>query len=372
MNIPSSQHSEERNVSITYFITNQDGNQSLTVFGPNGSWQKPVAGTHPNFGTLVSYLTGTPSDAYNEEYIRGLVDPTIGVGKILKEHFGDRVAFDLHYLHLDGRRLEGPAARAIVNRMLSGDQEWVRFVRFLVNLDSNPSKRAQDATWQWVEKNGLTITEDGRFLGYKAVQNDGFSSSAGPNNYVNGELYRDGAETTVPHEIGSVISKRRADVDDTPGGGCSTGLHVGTESYARGFAPRLMTVAVNPRDVVSAPDNDLEWKIRVCEYEVVSLADPAQFAGTSYDLQDTPLEDQRSLVEVLGEETDAITEPSVDLVTPPKGTGLLGRVVLRDWARVNPGLRKDLHSGMGHSEVARKYSQITTESSVRRYRKSID
>ena len=358
-----------------FTLTNRDGEATLSVIGD--SFEKIVASTHPNYATLVTYFANTPEDQHDEEYVRGLVDPTVGIGRVLKEHFGDRLTFDLHHLYLDGAKINGALASLVKNRLLSADQDWLRFAKFLVNLDSNPSYKAQQAVWQWVEANGLTITEDGRFLGYKAVLEDGLSSSAGPNNYVNGVLINNGDTCRVPHEIGSVISKKRADVDDTPGGGCSVGLHVGTLEYATGFAPRLMTVAVNPADVVSAPDYDLTYKIRVCKYEVISLADPKQFESTSYDLQpeieDNDDEQARAQEEFERADAEAFDlEPEDDgEVTEPDAQEPSRDLTLAENAALVPDLKADLHDPkIGHKPLAAKWSHLTSEASVRRYRKS--
>lgn len=439
-----------------YTITNRDGQATLSVIADD--FEKVVPSSHPNYAALVTYFANTPESEHDEDHVRGLVDPTVGIGRVLQEHFGDRLTYDLHHLYLDGAKMDGTLASLVKQRLMSADQDWLRFAKFLVNLDSNPSYRAQQAVWKWVEANGLTITEDGRFLGYKAVQDDGKSSSAGPNNYVNGVLLNDGESCRVPHEIGSVISKKRADVDDSPGGGCSVGLHVGTYTYAKDFAPVLMTVAVNPRDVVSADQSAHDVKIRVCEYEVVSLnEDKVDFIGktTSSDL------DQPALQEVTGEpatpwkvvefdnlgttvlesfetreaaeealegyvedepegdydvqhvdaegivsdpedvEEDAETVreiPTLDeddfegyveedededileaqtLVVTVDGSPVTLSVpdkentTLSDWADLNPPLKADLHDPkQGHKPVARKWADITSEASVRRYRNS--
>lgn len=417
-------------------ITNRDGQQTLSVIGED--FEKVVPFGHPNFNGLVDYLMNHPE--HDEDYVRGLVDPTVGIGKRLQAEFGNRVTFDLHHVFLDGQKVEGTLARlgeVIKTNLLAGGEDWVRFVRFLVNLDNNPSKRAKEAVWKWIEANGLTVTEDGRFLGYKAVLDNGLSSSSGPMNYVNGVLLNEGKRCQVPHEVGSVISKKRADVDDTPGGGCSVGLHVGTEAYARGFAPRLMTVAIDPADVVSVPDSNLEWKIRVCRYEVISLADPKQFESLSYDLHQDESDDEdaaggewkvvehdglgttvletfdseeaaeeayASWVEsnpegdfdVVGPALDAIEEPEdrIPGTTTPKpeeepadqddasdplveDSMASGKVepskdlTLAENAALVEDLRTDLHNpSLGHKPLARKWAHLTTEASVRRYRKS--
>lgn len=347
-----------------YTITNRDGQSTLSIIADD--WQKVVPNNHPNYANLVTYFATTPEAEHDDDYVRGLVDPTLAIGNALREAFGDRLTFDLHHLYLDGLKVSGALGTHIKARLQSADQDWLRFARFLINLDENPSSRAQQAVWRWVEKNGLTITEDGWFLGYKAVENDGFSKSAGPNNYIDGVLYGEPDESVrVPHEIGSVISKKRSDVDDTPGGGCSVGLHVGTLTYATKFAPRLMTVAVNPRDVVSAPDSNLEYKIRVCQYEVVSMADPEQFASTSYDVHPDWEEDllnSTTLVEGEGVDLDV----DLDL--------RYGSLAEAEQAKDKRVLKILRNKRMGHKPAARALYEFvdTTESSIRRWRKAHD
>lgn len=457
---------------VQFFATNRDGEQSMTVFGSD--WQKPVAGTHPNFGSLLEYLLRTPEAEHDEEYVRGLVDPTVGIGRALQEFFGDRVTFDLHHIRVDGLPMNGPLAQEVKRRMLAVDQDWSRLAKFMVRLEENPSKSAKEAVWAWVEKHGVTITEDGCIVGYKGLvngqdaitgeRNIPVSYHAGPNNFINGKYYGEpGVSYNVPHRLGSTISKRRADVDDDNSLACSTGLHVGAYSYAKTFGENredgarystmgrmadslpnstFALVTFDPADVVSVPaDGTADWKIRVSKYTVTEFLDevkdvlkdmpsydvkqPAPFIpesekarqeeqppvgefvapepsderkAVSSDLEHLDAEERvvydaarkgglshaEALDAVLDTpygtdqpDVDAVAVESVgtdlaDLVEPTQGTGLLGRVVLRDWAKVNPGLARDLaDSSQGHKAVARKYADITTEASVRRYRKTL-
>lgn len=410
------------NSNITWTVTERPGSETtVSVFAD--TFERTIPQSHTTYRDVVNYLVDTAPEDRDEEVLRRLTDPLLVIRDRVSR-ITDRVTFDdnLSVLRFDGVPINSALAARIKERLRAGDTSALKpLLRFLVNLEENPSSRAKEATYGWVERHGLTVTKDGHFLGYKAVQEDGFSSSAGPNNFVNGVLYKDGAHTTVPHEVGSVISKRRADVDDAPGGGCSTGLHVGTLSYAVSFAPRLMIVKVNPRDVVSAGDSDLEWKIRVCEYEVVSLATPGVLEdGVFHNRADrhkalSRLDaEQRRVYDGLRREgkghvaalheaenpvhpeipdavvNEADVEPAQEtreevveagrgdssprpLVEPERGTGLLGRKVLRDWAEVNPSLKADLENlSLGHKEIGRKYSDVTSEASVRRYRKSLD
>ena len=68
------------------------------------------------------------------------------------------------------------------------------------------------------------------------------------------------------------IEVRRWDVDDNRQNGCSYGLHVGSLDYAQGFAQgQVVVVKVNPKDVVSVPEDCGCQKCRVCAYKVVDV-----------------------------------------------------------------------------------------------------
>jgi hypothetical protein len=150
--------------------------------------------------------------------------------------------------------------------MMADGFKFDHMVKFLENLMQNPSKRAVDETYWFLENYGLPITDDGCFLAYKAVRNDYTDIYSGK--FFNG--------------IGGVVSMPRNMVDDNYGIDCSNGLHVGALDYVvqyghfkKGEAPvaggnRLLIVKVNPKDVVSVPKYEGHTKMRVCEYTVVS------------------------------------------------------------------------------------------------------
>jgi hypothetical protein len=115
----------------------------------------------------------------------------------------------------------------------------------------------------------MTVTEDGDLLAYKGVNVDGTSVHAGYG-IVNGEEFE---HANLPNEVGSVIEIPRSMVDTNRGAACSVGLHVGDYSYASSFARRLLTVVVNPRDVVSVPSDSEDRKVRVARYTVIGIAE---------------------------------------------------------------------------------------------------
>ena len=76
---------------------------------------------------------------------------------------------------------------------------------------------------------------------------------------------------TIRNNIGDVVTMPRNAVEDDPKVACHVGLHVGSFSYANGFGRHLLTVKVDPADVVSVPEDHGNQKMRVCAYTVVEV-----------------------------------------------------------------------------------------------------
>jgi len=151
-----------------------------------------------------------------------------------------------------------PLRNALTDRILRLMNEgfpFGPFVKFLENLMLNPSKRSVDQLYNFLEHQGLPITEDGCFLAYKRVQDDW-------SDFHSGKLF---------YKIGSVVELPRNQVDDDPDSACSTGLHAGALSYVSGFnsGGHLIIVKIHPRDCVSVPKDANCTKLRTCRLEVV-------------------------------------------------------------------------------------------------------
>lgn len=146
---------------------------------------------------------------------------------------------------------------------------------FLGNLMENPSRRALNELYGFLEHRNMPITEDGCFLAYKAVK----------------ENYLDKYSGTFDNSVGAINEMPRNQVDDDCGRTCSVGFHVGALAYAGPggafYSPgdKVMIVKVNPRDAVSVPIDHSAQKLRVCRYEVVGEYDkPLDDAfDTSFD-----------------------------------------------------------------------------------------
>lgn len=153
---------------------------------------------------------------------------------------------------------------------------WKSYVTFLDNLHQNVNEDIRKQLFRWMEYenqagNGFGITEDGCIVGYKGC--DG--TVLEPKSKFTGKAIVDGVEFdgSIPNKVGSVIQMPRSAVQYDPQVGCSVGLHVGTRDYAVRWAPILLLVKVNPRDVVSVPYEVESQKMRVCEYTVLEVTD---------------------------------------------------------------------------------------------------
>jgi hypothetical protein len=162
-------------------------------------------------------------------------------------------------------------------------------VNFLDNLMENPSMQSQTELYDFLEHQYLPITEDGHFLAYKAVRNDYMDKYAG----------------TFDNRVGSICEMRRAKVDDNRGVGCSQGLHAGALNYVASYGSvdsgdKIVIVKINPKDVVSVPNDCNCEKLRTCRYEVVGeyqgeLLKPlykSEFSEDNYDDEEEALYDE--------------------------------------------------------------------------------
>jgi hypothetical protein len=157
---------------------------------------------------------------------------------------------------VDGETISSVVADRIINFLADGI-DCLPIFKFITRLQLNPSKRAVDELYTFLEHKHLPLTETGTFLAYKAVRNDFTDKHTGK--FFNG--------------VGEVLSMPRNKVDDDKNVGCSYGFHAGTLEYASNFAcgsDKLVLVEIDPADVVSIPTDCEFQKLRTCRYKVVA------------------------------------------------------------------------------------------------------
>ncbi len=127
-------------------------------------------------------------------------------------------------------------------------------IAFLENLYQNPSTRAINELYGFLEYGKLPITEDGHFLAYKRVNDD----------------YTSVHDSKTKNNIGLTVSMPRDKVNADSSQTCSSGLHLCSHEYINNYSgSRILILKVNPRDVVSIPIDYNDTKARACQYEII-------------------------------------------------------------------------------------------------------
>ena len=128
------------------------------------------------------------------------------------------------------------------------------FLKFWENLNLNPLDHSKEMLFGFLENAHFPLTPDGCFIAYKNVNAN----------------FTDRHTGKMDNSPGAIVKMRREDVSHDPGHACSTGLHVGSYKFAKNFGGAiLLEVKVNPRDVVSVPNDHSQGKCRCCEYTVI-------------------------------------------------------------------------------------------------------
>lgn len=130
-------------------------------------------------------------------------------------------------------------------------------VKFLDNLMLNPSYRAVNELYGFLEAGNIPITENGTFLAYKKIRAD----------------WKDIHSGTYDNSIGTVVEMPRNLVNEDSSVTCSAGLHVCSYDYLSHFGSsgddRVVICEISPESVVSIPKDYDNTKMRVCKYKVI-------------------------------------------------------------------------------------------------------
>ena len=181
---------------------------------------------------------------------------TEAVEALKDQRITDDVAIEGGAVTFKGKPVDNTLTARMLRQLREGF-DLKPMARFLENLMQNPSYRAVQDLYTFLEYGKMPITEDGCFLAYKKVRAN----------------YHDIRTGTIDNSVGQVVSMLRNGVDEDPNRTCSYGLHVCSfdylPSYARAPDDRVMIPKVNPRDVVAIPKDYNNTKMRVSRYEVV-------------------------------------------------------------------------------------------------------
>ena len=213
-----------------------------------GNKSHTVSSTHIAYERLKAAIK---SDDW--ETVENIVEPK----QVVLDYGKGNIAVQGDKFFWKGKELH-TALTARIIQMYQEDFPIEPMILFMENLMLNPSKRAVEELYTFLEKGSLPITSDGHFLAYKKVRAD----------------YKDVYSGTMDNSVGQVVEMERNEVDDDKNRTCSTGLHFCSREYLNHFGgERVVIVKINPRDVVSIPADYNATKGRTCRYEVIDEID---------------------------------------------------------------------------------------------------
>jgi hypothetical protein len=234
-------------MSLSYLF----GDNAITIYVRGRSFT--IGNDHRNYDKIKEAIK-----AKDEDQLIDLCEPA----RVINDFGQGRVSVQNGEVYYDGEVVSNGLTRRII-QMAEEGYDVQPLIKFMENLYENPSNRAIEELFKFMEHSGMPITEDGCFLAYKGVRSD----------------YTDRQTGKIDNRVGVTVKMKRQDVDDDARRGCSHGLHAGTFGYALSYARNdghFMLVKINPRDVVSVPFHDSDEKLRCCEYEVIAEYDQSQ------------------------------------------------------------------------------------------------
>jgi hypothetical protein len=258
-------------VSFPYLI--QGSNITVVI----GTTPHTVSKNHIAYNKLVAAIkTG------DWETVQDIIEP-----KQVVLNFGQgNVSIQGDKIFWKGREMHNALTKRMV-AMIQEDFPVEPLVAFMENLMENPSKRAVTELYGFLEKNTLPITSDGCFLAYKKVRQDYLDVHSGTVLNKPAAYMTDEDRATLEEAVGknsevavevvdgvTVVSMERNLVDDDQNRTCSVGLHFCSRDYLNHFGgERIVILKINPRDVVSIPNDYNDSKGRACRYEIVDEID---------------------------------------------------------------------------------------------------
>lgn len=255
---------------MNYSLMTVEGRKSATLFHDGNLYV--ADDTHPNWEGIEAGLRAADPNVVDQFDVSRAVTRRF-------EKYSDRVSVANGRVYFDGDAVDNALTQQII-QFLEAGEDFGHLINFYENIAANPEQHSREQLFTWLQAVGdFTITEDGHFIAYKGVRKNvksngedvhGYESISRGKAIVDGEVF----EGAIPNYVGAIVEMPRSEVVFDPQDHCSTGLHAGSWSYASGFAQgATLSVKINPRDVVSVPNDHAYAKLRTCRYEVLEIVE---------------------------------------------------------------------------------------------------
>ncbi|QIN94105.1 RIIB lysis inhibitor [Streptomyces phage Wakanda] len=266
-------------MSVKYNLVGNGDEANITVVV--GGEMYVATGTHANFDSILDKARAGDTSVVD------LFDISKTAEKRF-ERLSERVTVANGRIYFDGEEVDNALTTQVLRFIDSGVEDFGPLVAFFEKVMTNPNEHSREQLYRWLQRYEFTITDEGDFIAYKGVrtvEDEHKYESISRGKAISNGVEFDGA---IPNPLGAVVEMPRGKVQHDPSVGCHTGLHAGTWSYASGFAQgAVLTVVINPRDVVSVPTDCEDQKLRVCRYTVQEVTEVKYSAPVvSFDDED--------------------------------------------------------------------------------------
>ena len=230
-------------------------NGTISIGMPDGN-MKMIDTAHRNYDEIVAGMK-----AGEDDKVINLINIAAQIERAVRASSDtENVSIVEGEVLFQGEPIHNSLTTRIIN-MADEGFDIGHMVLFLENLMMNPSYRAVNELYNFLEVGAIPITENGTFLTYKKIRED----------------YTDVYTGMFDNSIGAEPEMPRNHVNEDSSQTCSAGLHVCSYDYLPSFGTspgnRVVICEVNPRDVVSIPDDYNNTKMRVCKYKVIGEVD---------------------------------------------------------------------------------------------------
>jgi len=200
--------------------------------------------SHPTFKQVVRALK-------RKEWNR--VPKLISVAQLIADKSQGSVEVKKDGVYYKGTKIDNSLTKRIL-QIIKENKPVSAMLKFMDNLYQNPESFAINELYDWLNGCNLPITDDGCFMAYKRVRSD----------------YKDCYTGTIDNSEGQIVFMKRTDVNPNRNETCSRGLHFCSIAYLPEYpGDKIMQVKIDPKDVVSIPNDYNYSKGRTWMYEVV-------------------------------------------------------------------------------------------------------
>lgn len=232
-------------------------NGTLTVIVDGGSKILTTQSDHPKWNDiLIAFKNNNTNDLVSLLSLKTVLEK-YSIGALSVNSTG--VTYNGNVIHsVDTERIMA---------FLKEGLPYQPIANYMARKMLNPSARAINEMYSFLEHRHMPITPDGMIIAYKGVSSDGWSKYGNKNTIViQGKVNGSGQ---ILNKVGETIEIERSSCDDDFRRGCSYGLHAGSLEYAIGWYDRVVLVKIDPKDVVSVPSDSSCQKLRCCKYIVI-------------------------------------------------------------------------------------------------------